>query len=268
MPQRDYIMENDEESLRLDLKTDPDVLKRQALWAGLLPGMRVADLGCGSGKTTYYLNELAQPEGSSVGIDLSHQRIEFAQNHYHSSQTRFVVADIRKPLKDIGMFDFVWLRFVLEYHRSNSFEIVKNISSIIKPGGILCLADLDYNCLTHFGISSRLEQALFGIMGKVEKDGNFDPYAGRKLYSYLYDLNFEQLEVQLTAHHLIFGELTDVDEFNWMKKLDIAAKDSQYSFESYPGGFEGFRKEFKDFFKDPRRFTYTPLIMCKGRKPR
>ena len=59
----DYLMESDEETRRLDLKTDTDTIKRQALWAGIKPGMRVADLGFGSGKTTHTLNTLLQPGG-------------------------------------------------------------------------------------------------------------------------------------------------------------------------------------------------------------
>ena len=55
MSQRSYIMESEEESIRLDLKTDPKTIKKQAIWAGLKPGMRVADLGCGPGKTTFFL---------------------------------------------------------------------------------------------------------------------------------------------------------------------------------------------------------------------
>ena len=48
-----YLMEDDQESVRLDRKTDPATVEKQALWAGLKPGMRVADLGCGAGKTTF-----------------------------------------------------------------------------------------------------------------------------------------------------------------------------------------------------------------------
>ena len=33
-------MENDEETLRLDLKTDVKVVEQQALWAGIKPGLR------------------------------------------------------------------------------------------------------------------------------------------------------------------------------------------------------------------------------------
>jgi len=61
-----YLMESEQEAIRLDLKTDPDVVKKQALWAGIKPGMRIADLGCGSGKTSYHLNKLAKPNSESV----------------------------------------------------------------------------------------------------------------------------------------------------------------------------------------------------------
>jgi len=47
-----YLMESDEEALRLDIKTVPALVEAQARWAGIEPGMRVADLGCGAGKTT------------------------------------------------------------------------------------------------------------------------------------------------------------------------------------------------------------------------
>ena len=35
------------------------------------------------------------------------------------------------------------MRFVLEYYAASSFDIVKNIVEILKPGGIVCLIDLD-----------------------------------------------------------------------------------------------------------------------------
>ena len=52
----EYIMEGPDEALRLDLKVDPTILAKHAIWAGIKPGMRVVDLGCGPGKTTFFLN--------------------------------------------------------------------------------------------------------------------------------------------------------------------------------------------------------------------
>ncbi|MCF8050538.1 MAG: methyltransferase domain-containing protein [Desulfobacterales bacterium] len=261
-----YIMEGEEEALRLDLKTDPKILQSQALWAGLKPGMRVADLGCGPGKTSFHLNQMVQPKGAVSGIDISKQRIDYAITHYRHPSLDFEIGDIRKPLTHLGTFDFIWVRFVLEHHRSSSFQIVENISKILKPGGILCLIDLDYNCLSHYGMPGRLETSLFGVMEALQGSANFDPYVGRKLYSFLYDLKYSGIEVMLSAHHLIFGRLNKADEYNWIKKVEIAAKDSGYPFNEYEDGFEGFLSEFKQYFSHPRRFTYTPLIACRGCK--
>ncbi|MFC1816991.1 class I SAM-dependent methyltransferase [Thermodesulfobacteriota bacterium] len=262
-----YLMENAAEPIRLDLKTDPKTIARQALWAGIKPGLRVADLGCGPGKTTYSLNRLVQPDGAVIGVDFSEERITYAKKHYSAPEIKYICKDIRDNLEDLGMFDFIWVRFVLEYYLSNSFEIVKNISRILKPGGVLCLIDLDYNCLSHFGLPQRQEKALHEIMAILEKDFDFDPYVGRKLYSFLYDLNCQDIDVNIEAHHLIFGKLKEADDFNWTKKFEVAAKKSGYRFEDYIGGNDEFFEEFQTFFNDPRRFTYTPVIFCKGYKP-
>lgn len=266
MQAQKYLMEHGDESLRLDIKTDDDVTARQANWAGLAPGMRVADIGCGSGKTTAKLGELAQPGGSAVGIDIAEQRVIFGREHYQNDYVSFLHRDARQPLTDLGPFDFVWVRFLLEYHRSNSFDLAKNISEMVKPGGTLVLIDLDYNCLTHFGHSPRMERALAAIMKSLEEKANFDPYVGRKLYSFLYDMGFQDIDVEVGAHHQIFGALKHSDDFNWTKKVEVGARYSGYDFAEFEDGFEGFLSEFRSFFADPRRFTYTPIIACRGRK--
>jgi len=267
MSNSDYLMESADESLRLELKTDPRAIEKQALWAGLKPGMRVADLGCGPGKTTVSLKGLVKPGGEVVGVDFSKDRIDYANKHFSASGIEYVCRDLREPLEDLGMFDFIWLRFVLEYYLSTSFDIVEKVSRILKPGGILCLVDLDHNCLSHFKPSPRLEKAFFGIMRALEKDAAFDPYAGRKLYSFLYDLEFQDIDVNLEPHHLFFGKIKEADEFNWMKKIEVAAKKSGYQFREFSGGYDEFFKEFKTFFYDPKRFIYIPVISCRGSKP-
>ncbi|MBT8371705.1 MAG: methyltransferase domain-containing protein [Deltaproteobacteria bacterium] len=262
-----YLMESDEEAVRLDVKTDAKIVEKQALWAGIKPGMRVADLGCGAGKTTYHLNKLVQPTGQTIGIDISEQRIEYARTHYSDKRIEYRVADIRKSLDDMRGFDFIWIRFVLEYYLKDSFEIVQNISKNLNPGGILCLIDLDCNCLRYFGLPERLDRATVGVMKCLEKKFSFDPYVGVKLYSYLFDLGFQDIDVELNPHNLIFGELKENEKFNWLKKAEIAGKNSGYAFEEYGGNFNEFIEEFKVFFSDPRVFTYTPMITCRGRKP-
>lgn len=263
-----YLMESDDEALRLDVKTDPKAVEEQALWAGLKPGMRVADLGCGAGKTTFYLNQLTQPKGRTIGVDIAEQRIEYAKTHYGHETIEYIHADIRHPLDDLGRFDFIWIRFVLEYYLEGSFDIAKNVARNLNPGGILCLIDLDCNCLRHFGLPERLDRAVTGVMKCLENRCNFDPCVGVKLYSFFYDLGFKHIDVMLSPHNLIFGELKDNEKFNWMKKAEIAGRNSGYPFDEYGGDFDAFMAEFKIFFRDPRIFTYTPLVACRGVKPK
>jgi SAM-dependent methyltransferase len=263
----DYLMESAEEIERLEKKTDPDIVRSQALWAGIKPGMRAADIGCGTGKTTDILFQMVQPGGQLVGVDFSTQRLAYAEKKYGRSGIDFARRNVTEALEGLGTFDFVWVRFLLEYHRSRCFEIVQNLSSIIKPGGVLCLIDLDYNCLNHFGMPDRLATTLKGCMEKLERDADFDPHVGIKLYSFLYDLGYQDIHVSLQPHHLIYGELKEVDAFNWTKKVEVVFRRSGYAFSEYAGGYVEFYEEFQNFFSNPRRFTYTPLIVCRGRKP-
>ena len=262
-----YIMEHGEEARRLDLKTDSESVRQQAAWAGIRPGMSVVDIGCGSGITTHFLYQFIQPGGEITGIDASESRIGHARERYTEEGISFVCRDLCKPLRDVGRFDFAWVRFFLEYHRERSREIVHYVSEILNPGGILCLIDLDHNCLNHYGLSDRLEHAIRGVMSSLEQNHDFDPYAGRKLFSYLYDMGFQDISVDVGFHHLIYGPPKPLDAYNWETKLEIAAKKSGYPFDEYRNGFEGFLEESRHFLADPRRFIYTPLICCRGRKP-
>ena len=93
----DYLMENEDEEARLELKTDPENLEKQAIWCGIKPGMRVLDAGCGSGKTSRLLFDMVKPGGEVVGIDFSEKRIAYAQEHYGAQGLSFQVCDLTSP---------------------------------------------------------------------------------------------------------------------------------------------------------------------------
>src|SRR6476659_9605416 len=47
--------------------------------AGIRPGMRVVDLGCGTGMVTQLLAQLVGPNGKVVGVDYSAAQVEQAR---------------------------------------------------------------------------------------------------------------------------------------------------------------------------------------------
>lgn len=262
----DYLMEDTQEIERLERKTDPDAVMTQAKWAGLAAGMRVADIGCGPGLTSHILLDAARPGGDVVGVDFSAERIRHARNRYRSDGLLFQQMDLFGDLETLGTFDFVWVRFVLEFHRSRATELVANLDRLVRPGGIMCLVDLDYNCLSHAGLPARVDATIEDVVRGLEDRADFDPYAGRRLYGHLFDLDYQQIRVDMCSHHLIYGDLGEVERYNWERKLLVAARKSGCDFSLYPDGFEGFALEFSRSFQNPRRFTYTPLICCCGKK--
>ena len=264
----DYFMENEAESRRLEVKTRPEAVQKQALWCGVKPGLRVLDAGCGPGKVTSILHEMIRPGGTILGVDYSEKRIDHAKKHYgQRSGIDFQLHDLRDPLEGVGQFDLIWVRFVLEYNLLESPEIVRNLTACLKPDGYLCLLDLDHNCLSHYQLPKKMEKLLFDLMKRLEQEHNIDPYSGRKLYAYLYDLGYRNIQMDVTSHNLIYGNINKSDLFNWTKKAEVASIKIKKLFENYPGGREVFLADFVRFFSDSRRFTYTPLILCKGTKP-
>lgn len=261
-----YLMENDEEAFRLEQKTDFHTLRQQAEWAGLQQGMRLLDLGCGAGVTTNMLKYLVGPSGEAVGMDASAQRIRHARSHYSSPGISFIQKDIYSDLASLGTFDFIWVRFFLQYHPKWAEHIVKQLFTLLSEGGILCLIDLDNNCTGHYQMPWRMEKAISEILNSLVFYDDFDPYVGRKLYSYMYDTVLEDIDVHLSAHHLLFGHLQKNEVYNWTKKLEVAVSRCNYSFPDYENGFEQFKEEFLHFISDPRRFIYTPMISCRGKK--
>jgi SAM-dependent methyltransferase len=263
----EYFMEDPQEIERLERKTDPAAVLSQARWAGLTAGMRVADIGCGSGLTSRLLLDVVRPVGEVVGVDFSAERIDYARGRYQQAGLYFQQHDFFSDLTSLGTFDFVWARFVFEFHRSRAKQLVANLDRLTSPGGILCLVDLDYNCLSHDGLPDRVNETIHDVVKGLEARADFDPYAGRRLYSHLFELGYQDVRVDMISHHLIYGELSEVERYNWERKVLVAARRSGCDFSHYQGDFNAFAREFTTAFQAPQRFTYTPLILCCGRKP-
>ncbi len=263
----EYLMESEEEEIRLELKTDPRAVIEQAHWCGVNKGKKVLDAGCGPGIVTSLLAQLT--DCLIVGLDYSSKRLSYAKKHYgQKGRIEFILHDLRDELPFREEFDLVWVRFVLEYNKSSLRKIVENLKDVLRPGGSLCLLDLDNNCLAHYPLPDKLKHALHKIMSFLEEKHDFDPYVGRKLYTLMHEAGFEGIKMDMRPHHLIYGDVSQGDMFNWTKKVEMAIQKAPFIIEdNYPAGPEGFFSDFQEFFNDPRRFTYTPLIMCKGIKP-
>jgi len=88
-------------------------------------GMKVLDLGCGTGITTKYIAEL----GAKVtGIDLSPKLIEFAKENSAHENAEYFIGDITKVDLYKNLFDVICLCDIMEHiPREKIPDLIKNI---------------------------------------------------------------------------------------------------------------------------------------------
>jgi ubiquinone/menaquinone biosynthesis C-methylase UbiE len=110
--------------------------------AGVRPGMRVLDVGCGVGDVTCLVAEIVGPTGSAVGVDFAGSVLATARSRVASrglGWARFVEGNIENvPLARLATepFDAVVGRLVLMY-QPDPMAVLRHLAAMVKPGGVV-----------------------------------------------------------------------------------------------------------------------------------
>lgn len=120
-----------------------DPLTRRLLQqAGLAPGMRVLDLGSGSGNVARLAAELVGPEGSVVGIERDPAAVELARRRTDAPNIEFRVTDVSTLDGVETGFDAVVGRLVVMY-LTNPADALRRAAAVVRPGGLICIHEAD-----------------------------------------------------------------------------------------------------------------------------
>ncbi|MGW4489812.1 class I SAM-dependent methyltransferase [Amycolatopsis sp. NPDC004368] len=113
--------------------------------AGIRQGMRVLDIGCGTGDVTRLVARLIGPDGFVVGVDQSPEAIAFARARTPTAtgaEIRFETSDV-ETFSDREPFDAVVGRYVLN-HQTDPVGFLRAAASHVRPGGgVLALHEID-----------------------------------------------------------------------------------------------------------------------------
>jgi ubiquinone/menaquinone biosynthesis C-methylase UbiE len=112
--------------------------------AGLGPGMKVLDVGSGSGDVALAARELVGERGAVVGVDPNPDILHFAQSRAQSAgydNVTFHPGDIRTVGLDHD-FDAVVGRFVLMYI-GDPVAAIANGMQHLKPGGLVAFQEMN-----------------------------------------------------------------------------------------------------------------------------
>ena len=156
--------------------------------AGIASGMRVLDIGSGSGDVAFLAAGLVGPAGSVIGADRDPAQVAFAEQRAKANRlgnVRFVAGDFREIELDSPV-DAIVGRLVLMY-AADPLDALRRALRNLKAGGVIALQEsvVDYDgpvlieplgCLAaraaewfragfkHSGVHPRMGMRLFGLM--------------------------------------------------------------------------------------------------------
>jgi SAM-dependent methyltransferase len=174
------------------------------LRAGIRPGMRVADLGCGVGMVTQVLAELVGPGGEVIGVDFSTAQIKHARTSLGDlANVKFVEASATDTKLERESFDLVYSRFLL-IHLKEPHVALREMYDLLKPDGILVCEDGDLTSADSEPDSKLKEFSnLFAGLGPC---WGVDYSLGRRLLHLVIDANFADPEITFNQPVFAKGE--------------------------------------------------------------
>src|SRR5213594_2738489 len=140
--------------------------------AGVSQGMRVLDVGCGSGDVAFLAADLVGPSGEVVGVDRERTAVDWANARAHSRGTRnvkFVEGDPAEMEFD-RQFDAVVGRLVVMYY-PDPVDTVRKLMRHVRPGGLIVFQELDLANARSLPIAPLFERSLAWIKQTLSATG-------------------------------------------------------------------------------------------------
>lgn len=151
------------------------------LGAGLEPGMRVAEIGCGTGLTSLWIAAHV-PGGTVTAVDVSEEQLQVAKQNAQAAcatNISFHQASAYDKALPRDSFDLVYSRFLL-CHLADPGRALAEMRALLKPQGVLVAEDHD-----HGGIftepPTRAYLRLVEISERLDRERGLDSYVGLKL---------------------------------------------------------------------------------------
>lgn len=114
--------------------------------AGLVPGIRCLDAGCGPGEGMRILGRIVGPSGHVTGLDIdgaTGERMLERLRAEKGTHFAFVAGDVTHgDLIPGAPFDLVFARLLL-IHMTDPVAVVRHLGALVRPGGRLVLVDYD-----------------------------------------------------------------------------------------------------------------------------
>jgi SAM-dependent methyltransferase len=151
--------------------------------AGLGPGMRILDVGCGAGDVAFLAAELVGAGGEVIGADRSAAAVEWAVARAQEQgigNVKFLEGD-PAVLQFEQQFDAVVGRLVLMYY-PDPVDAIRKLVQHVRRGGLIIFQEFDMENARSFPAAPTFDRAV-GWMKQTLSSTNTRIQLGLELYS-------------------------------------------------------------------------------------
>ena len=174
--------------------------------AGIGPGMKCADLGCGGGEVTLEMARLVDPGGSVTGVDMDEVKLGLARQaavERGVSNVEFLARNLSN-WDEPDAYDVVYSRFVLQ-HLSEPADLLRRMWAAVRTGGRVIVEDADFDGLCCHPPNAGFDFFVRAYAEVIRRRGG-DHAIGRKLYQYFLQAGIPAPQVALVQAVSVRGE--------------------------------------------------------------
>lgn len=142
--------------------------------ASLAKGMRVLDIGCGSGEVTRAIAEAVGDNGEVVGIDNSYSALaaaKIASEAGNYSNISYIRSELTELPLELGIFDCIVCRRVLMYI-PQAEKVIEQLVPLLRPDGCIAIQEHDTTMTpARIGNWSLHDQVHYWLWESVKREG-------------------------------------------------------------------------------------------------
>ncbi|MBB6273964.1 ubiquinone/menaquinone biosynthesis C-methylase UbiE [Pedobacter cryoconitis] len=186
--QRDHQTTNkifDNRSLEKDYATLIPVLKQ---------GLRVLDIGCGTGAISKDIAERVGPEGFVIGIDNTEKFIVSGKESYQTNLNLELLHHDLFSYEPEEKFDLIVSARTLQW-LNNPKEALQKLKTLLKPGGQLSVLDYNHEQLSWEPQPPESMLAFYRTFLKWRADAGMNNHIAEDLAGYFEETGFQEIEV-------------------------------------------------------------------------
>ncbi len=152
----------------------------------LKPGMRILEVGCGTGSLARQVARKVTPGGTVVGVDRQQAQLHRARQLADGEGVENLSLHLQEATKldfPDGQFDGAYCRFVVE-HVPDPVVLVQEMMRVVKPGGWVCCFEWENGCSVMYPDCPAV-QTVWQAVYDFQLGLGGDPHIARKLYGIL-----------------------------------------------------------------------------------